>query len=214
MKITLDIPQSELEKLVAPAIAEPRIPLYGITWQQYEHFIEMFYGHHNLHLIYLKGVLEIVTLSPEHEMLKTMIARLLYVYADALNIDLFSCGSATCKSEATERGLEPDEAFCLGERKQFPDLAIEVIVTSGGIDKLEVYQGLKVAEVWFYKNEKFSVYSLKSDHSGYDAIAQSQIFPNLDLDIMAEYIRPEREPEMVRAWRKLVNSPNSSNNQL
>ncbi|CAD0226784.1 Uma2 family endonuclease [Planktothrix agardhii 1806] len=214
MKITLDIPQSELEKLVAPAIAEPRIPLYGITWQQYEHFIEMFYGHHNLHLIYLKGVLEIVTLSPEHEMLKTMIARLLYVYADALNIDLFSCGSATCKSEATERGLEPDESFCLGERKQFPDLAIEVIVTSGGIDKLEVYQGLKVAEVWFYKNEKFSVYSLKSDHSGYDAIAQSQIFPNLDLDIMAEYIRPEREPEMVRAWRKLVNSPNSSNNQL
>ena len=214
MKITLDIPQSELEKLVAPAIAEPRIPLYGITWQQYEHFIEMFYGHHNLHLIYLKGVLEIVTLSPEHEMLKTMIARLLYVYADALNIDLFSCGSATCKSEATERGLEPDESFCLGERKQFPDLAIEVIVTSGGIDKLEVYQVLKVAEVWFYKNEKFSVYSLNSDHSGYDAIAQSQIFPNLDLDIMAEYIRPEREPEMVRAWRKLVNSPNSSNNQL
>ncbi len=206
MKITLDIPQIELERLIAPAIAEPRIPLYGITWQQYQHFIALFSGHHNLHLTYLKGVLEIVTLSPEHEMLKNMIARLLYVYADALNIDLFSCGSATCKSEAAERGLEPDESFCIGQRQAFPDLAIEVIVTSSGIDKFEVYKGLRIAEVWFYKNEKFSLYGIKSDQTGYDAITQSQFFPNLDLDVMAKYIQPEREPEMVRAWRKLVNA--------
>ena len=99
MKITLDIPQIDLEKLIAPAIAEPRIPLYDITWQQYENFIEMFSGHQNLHLTYLQGVLEIVTLSPEHEMLKTLIARLLYIYADDLDLDLFSCGSATCKSQ-------------------------------------------------------------------------------------------------------------------
>jgi Uma2 family endonuclease len=204
MKITLDIPQTELEKLVAPAIAEPRIPIHGVTWQQYEHFIEVFYGHHNLHLTYLQGILEIVTLSPEHEMLKTIIARLLYVYADALNIDLFSCGSATYKSEATARGLEPDESFCIGSRKQFPDLAIEVIVSSGGIDKLEVYKGLEVTEVWFYKNEEFSVYRLTSNRSGYEAIAQSQFFPNLDLVLMTEYIQPNLEPEMVRAWRKRV----------
>ena len=204
MKITLDIPQIELEKLVAPAIAEPRIPVYDITWHQYQHFIEMFYGHHNIHLTYLQGVLEIVTLSPEHEMLKTTIARLLYVYADVMNIDLFSCGSATCKSEAAMRGLEPDESFCIGQRQTFPDLAIEVIVTSGGINKLEIYQGLRVAEVWFYKNEKFELYRLKSDYSGYDAIVQSQFFPSLDLDLMTGYIQPDREPEMVRAWRKLV----------
>jgi Uma2 family endonuclease len=201
---TLDIPQTELEKLIAPAIVESRIPLYGITWHQYENLIEMFYGHHNLHLTYLEGVLEIMTFSPEHEMLKIMIARLLYVYADALNIELFSCGSATCKSEDAERGLEPDESFSIGQRQQFPDLAIEVIVTSGGIDKLEVYKGLKVIEVWFYQNGTFSLYRLKSNNSGYDSISQSQFFPKLDLNLMAEYIHPDREPEMVRAWRKLV----------
>jgi Uma2 family endonuclease len=204
MKITLDIPQTELEKLVAPAIAEPRIPLYGVTWQQYQNLIEIFSGHHNLHLTYLQGALEIATLSPEHEMLKTMIARLLYVYADALNIDLFSCGSATCKSAATERGLEPDESFCIGERRAFPDLAIEVIVTRSGIDKLEVYQGLQVAEVWFYQHEKFSLYRLKPEGFGYDAMPRSQFFPHLDVDLMAAHIQPNREPEMVRAWRKLV----------
>ena len=206
MKITLDIPQIELEKLVAPAIAEPRIPLYGITWQQYENFIEMFSGHQNLHLTYLQGVLEIVTLSPEHEMLKTLIARLLYIYADALDIDLFSCGSATCKSHSTNRGLEPDESFCIGDRKQFPDLAIEVTVTSGGINKLEIYQGLQIPEVWFYQRDLFSLYRIKQDGSGYQEINQSQIFPNLDLNLMAQYIRPDREPEMVRTWRKFINN--------
>ncbi|WP_231662461.1 Uma2 family endonuclease [Pseudanabaena sp. 'Roaring Creek'] len=143
MKITLDIPQVELEKLIAPAIAEPRIALHDINWQQYQTFIDLFSGHQNLHLTYLKGALEIVTLSPEHEMLERMIARLiarlLYVYADVMNIDLFSCGSATCKSELTARGLEPDESFCIGQRQELPDLAIEITVTSGGIDKLEVY---------------------------------------------------------------------------
>jgi Uma2 family endonuclease len=206
MKITLDIPEVELERLIAPAIAEPRIALHNINWQQYQSFIEMFSGHQNHHLIYLKGTLEIVTLSPEHEMLKTLIARLLYVYADAINIDLFSCGSATCKSEVTARGLEPDESFCIGQRQEFPDLAIEITVTSGGIDKLEVYQGLGITEVWFYKNANFSLYRINSDRTGYNEIAQSQFFPNLDLNLMAAYIQPAREPEMVRAWRKLVST--------
>ncbi len=208
MKITLDIPQPDLEKLIASAIAEPRIPLYGITWQQYENFIEIFSGHQNLHLTYLQGVLEIVTLSPEHEILKTIIARLLYIYADALDIDLFSCGSATCKSPSTNRGLEPDESFCIGDRKQFPDLAIEVTVTSGGINKLEIYQGLQIPEVWFYQSDYFSLYHIKQDGSGYQKIAQSQIFPNLDLNLMAQYVCPDLEPEMVRAWRKFINSNN------
>ena len=206
MKITLDIPQVELEKLIAPAIAEPRIALYDITWQQYQTFIDLFSGHQNLHLTYLKGALEIVTLSPEHEMLKTLIARLLYVYADVMNIDLFSCGSATCKSELTARGLEPDESFCIGQRQELPDLAIEITVTSGGIDKLEVYQGLGITEVWFYQNGKFALYRINSDRSGYNAIDQSQFFPNLDLNLMIEYIQPDQEPAMVRAWRKLLST--------
>ena len=208
MKIPLDIPQPDLEKLIASAIAEPRIPLYGITWQQYENFIEIFSGHQNRHLTYLQGVLEIVTLSPEHEILKTIIARLLYIYADALDIDLFSCGSATCKSPSTNRGLEPDESFCIGDRKQFPDLAIEVTVISGGINKLEIYQGLQIPEVWFYQSDYFSLYHIKQDGSGYQKIAQSQIFPNLDLNLMAQYVCPDLEPEMVRAWRKFINSNN------
>jgi len=102
------------------------------------------------------------------------------------------------------RGLEPDESFCIGQRQEFPDLAIEITITSGGIDKLDVYQGLGITEVWFYQNGKFTLYRINSDRSGYNAIDQSQFFPNLDLNLMLEYIQPDQEPAMVRAWRKLL----------
>ncbi|WP_019498851.1 hypothetical protein [Pseudanabaena sp. PCC 6802] len=45
MKITLDIPQVELERLIASAIAEPRITLYDVNWQQYQNFIDLVSRH-------------------------------------------------------------------------------------------------------------------------------------------------------------------------
>ena len=54
--------------------------------------------------------------------------------------------------------------------------------------------------------DRSSLYRIKQYGSGYQEITQSQIFPNLDLKLMAQYIRPDREPEMVRAWRKFINS--------
>ena len=40
----------------------------------------------------------------------------------------------------------------------------------------------------------------------YEATDQSQFFPNLDLNLMIEYIRPDQEPEMARAWRLHLNA--------
>jgi hypothetical protein len=34
MRVTLDIPADELTKLMTPALAEPRIPLHGVSWEQ------------------------------------------------------------------------------------------------------------------------------------------------------------------------------------
>ena len=46
-----------------------------------------------------------------------------------------------------------DECYCLGELTEIPDIALEIAITSGGIDKLSVYQGLGVTEVWFLRME-------------------------------------------------------------
>ncbi|MEG4506483.1 Uma2 family endonuclease [Microcoleus sp. F6_B4] len=37
-------------------------------------------------------------------------------------------------------------------KKAIPDLAIEVVFTSGGIDKLQLYKRLGIPEVWFWED--------------------------------------------------------------
>jgi Uma2 family endonuclease len=203
MTIDLDL---KLSTAQATAQGEPRITLEQISWQQYEGFLSLIGPRPNLHLSYLQGTLEIMPLSLRHEALKAIIARLLYVYADVMGIDLFSCGSTTFKRAITAVGLEPDESYCLDRRKEYPDLAIEVVITSDGIDKLEIYRGLDVSEVWFWQDQNFSLYHLRADKSGYDRSSQSHLFPQLDFLLMTKYVLPEEEPQAVRAWQKLLSS--------
>jgi Uma2 family endonuclease len=57
-------------------------------------------------------------------------------------------GAWTLKSPPNQSGLEPDECYLVGDQdKPTPDLAIEVVWTSGGIDKLEIYGRLGIGEV-------------------------------------------------------------------
>ncbi len=204
MRVTLDIPPDELAKLVTPSLAEPRIPLHGVTWEQYEAMVTAVGSRPRLRMTYLEGLLEIMTISAEHEMLKKMIARLIEIYALEKDIDLFSCSSATYRSAAAARGLEPDESYCVGTRKELPDFAIEVVLTSGGLDKLKVYQGLGIPEVWFWQDGKLIVQRLQADGDAYAPVSRSVLLPDLDLDLLATYIRPEAEPQAVKAFRAIV----------
>ena len=128
-------------------IEEQRCVLPNIKWQQYESLLATLGDYRGLRLIYLEGTLEIFMPSPEHELLKKAIARLLERYAEELGIPLHGYGSTTFRREAMGRGLEPDECYCIGEFKEFPDFAVEINLTSGGVDKLAVYKGLGIPEV-------------------------------------------------------------------
>jgi Uma2 family endonuclease len=131
---------------------EQRLVLEGVTWEQYDALVALFMNQFPaLRMTYLEGTLELMTTSPEHERLKTIIARLIEAFAEELDVELNGYGSATFRKEAAARGLEPDECYCLGELHDVPDIALEIVLTSGGIDKLEVYQGLGVQEVWFWR---------------------------------------------------------------
>jgi Uma2 family endonuclease len=188
-------------------LTESRIVLPNVSWQHYETLIAIFGDRPRLRMTYLEGDLEMMTISPEHEMIKKIIARLLEIYALEQDIDLFSSGSATFRQEAAAKGLEPDESYCLGSRKEFPDLAIEVVLSSGNVDKLAVYRGLGVQEVWFWAAQRFSVYGLNATKSAYRLLEQSELFPDLDLALLATYIRPEEEPQALREFRQRIRNP-------
>lgn len=61
------------------------------------------------------------------------ISRLLEAYLEENRIRFWGLGSMILKGEDKQAGKEPDECYCLRTDKDIPDLAIEVIYTSGGI---------------------------------------------------------------------------------
>ncbi len=137
-----------IASLKTPLIdSEQRLVLSDIGWQQYETLRSTLDSVPGLRLTYFQGCLEFFMPSPEHEQLKSILGRLIELFSIETNTRLYACGSTTYRKQAKERGLEADESYCINQLKEFPDLAIEVTLTSGGIDKLAVYKGLEIPEV-------------------------------------------------------------------
>src|SRR5690606_38721212 len=105
-------------------------------------------------------------------------------------------GTTTWKDREAERGVQGDKAWVIGaEAKERPDLVLEVVVTSGGIDKLEVYRGLCVPEVWFWRGGLITVHVLRSER--YQRAERSALLPGFDLDLVARIV--DRCPDQTRA---------------
>lgn len=191
----------------SPSITEDqRVILPSVSWQQYEGLLSTLGDYPGLRLLYLQGNLEIFMPSPEHEMLKKVIARLLDRYAEEVDIPLHGYGSTTFRLEAKARGLEPDECYCVQILKDVPDFAIEVNLTSGGVDKLAIYQGLGVPEVLIWQDKQLQLYDLRNGNV--QIVTHSQFFPNLDVQLLADYIRPQDQPQAVKDFLGKLRSLN------
>jgi Uma2 family endonuclease len=170
-----------------PRDVDQRVVLHDVSWQDFELLLAMRGDRAGVRVTYLEGELELMSPSQSHESIKTTIARILEAYVLERGIDIGGYGSWTLKNVAKERALEPDECYIVGSApKTQPDLAIEVIWTSGGLDKLEVYRGLGVQEVWVWRANQIQVYELRSEQ--YQRIEQSTLFPDFDLDTVARCI--------------------------
>lgn len=181
---------------------EQRVTLNGITWEQYTRLSEIFVERFP-RMTYLEGTLEIImTTSIEHESLKKIITRLLETYAEERNLDLNGYGNATFKNQAGQRGVEPDECYCLGALKEVPDIALEIVVTSGGVSKLAVYQGLGVPEVWFWQEQRLVFYHLSVNGKDYLQSDRSLLFPGLDPELLISFIQIDRQTQAVKNYRQ------------
>ncbi|MBE9226962.1 Uma2 family endonuclease [Phormidium sp. LEGE 05292] len=154
-------------------------------------------------LTYLDGCLEIMSpLSEEHEEPRNTLGQLLEIYLRMKNIRFYGRGSITIGKKELAARKEPDESYCLGTRKSVPDLAIEVIVTSGGIEVLEIYRRVGVREVWFWQDGVISVYCLRE--TGYELVSNSEVLPELDLRSLEFYSRMADQYDAVNAFRDFL----------
>ena len=175
--------------------------LKDISWQKLEKILEEMGERRAARISYSDGWLEImVPLSDAHEEPKKTLGQLLEIYMRTKNIRFYARGSTTIGMKELGARKEPDESYCLGTRKSVPDLAIEVIVTSGGIDTLEIYRRVGVAEVWFWKDGVISVYCLRS--TGYDLVSKSELLPELDLRSLEFYSRMADQYDAVNDFMR------------
>jgi Uma2 family endonuclease len=182
---------------------DQRVTLNEVTWSDFELILQIRGDRAGVRMTYLNGVLELMTPSVDHEGIKKTIARLLEAYAEEKGIPFNGFGSWTLKNARRARALEPDECYSLSlGRPASPDLAIEVVWTSGGIDKLEVYRGLGVREVWFWREGGIEISVLTGDQ--YEPRERSVLLPDLDLVELARHIDPENQTESVRRYRQAL----------
>ncbi len=180
----------------APLMTDQRVMLWHINWSHYQALLEMRGEKSVPRISYLDGKAELMSPSRNHERIKKTLARLVEHYAVAKDIHLNGYGSWTLEDESEEAGAEADECYSIGQAGDVPDLAIEVIWTHGGLDKLEIYRRLGVGEIWVWEREKISVYVLR-DHS-YHEVETSPLLPEIDLELIAELAQLGDQLEAIR----------------
>ncbi|MEH2421409.1 MAG: Uma2 family endonuclease [Nostoc sp.] len=178
------IPQT-LNKITT--LQEQRFFLPGhYTWEEFEKLEALTADAPGLRITYLDGCVEFMTLGEQHEIIKSILAILLETYFFEIGINFIPVGSATRRAKEKGASFEPDESYYIGEKKENPDLAIEINITSGSIDKLEKYKRFQIPEVWFWENNQLSVYHLTNDN--YQQIPESQLLPELDISLLARCV--------------------------
>ncbi|HVS01436.1 MAG TPA: Uma2 family endonuclease [Thermoanaerobaculia bacterium] len=192
MATAAEVPPGEIV-----ASADQRIVLHGVPWQHFEAILALRGDGPVPRLTYLEGELELMTPARSHESVKKLLARMVELYALRAGLRLSAYGSWTLRNAPKERAIEPDECYVLGDasRKEVPDLAIEVIWTSGGVDKLEVFRGLGIGEVWQWRDGAIDIHGLEGDR--YTLLARSRAFPALDVPLLARLAGAEDQHEAL-----------------
>jgi Uma2 family endonuclease len=163
-------------------------------------------GEHSVpRLTYVEGTLEIMSPSRTHDEIKSYIGCLVEAWCLERGVEFTPYGSWTLKNKRDERGVEADECYVFGlepKRKRRPDLAIEVIWTSGGIDKLDVYRKLRVREIWFWQDGRVRVHALRGLH--YEPVAESEVLRGIDLALLVSFLDRPTASQAIREYRAVL----------
>jgi Uma2 family endonuclease len=187
--------RTTLEKL--EGLDEP-ILIDELSWREFK---AQLLSRPGVRLSFLDGVLEIRRRpGRKHETAKQRISTLVDLFLEYAGIDFTPTGSVTLESETGRVKREADLSYELGPNREFPDLAVEVVVTSGGINKLEAYKRLQIPEVWFWENGALRMYSLGAE--GYAEVDRSFVLPDLDIVLLVRCINIENHLQASRLWNR------------
>lgn len=191
-----------------------KLYLEDVSWDEYEELLEELEGKRHVRISYDNGRMEIMTLSPEHEVPSKLFGHFIQILTEELDLEYLSIGSTTLRRKSHLQGKEPDDCYYIGDLTRIfgkkrvdspPDLAIEVDVTSSTIDKMAIYAGLGVPEVWRYDNYQVEFHRLAGKR--YKQVATSALFPFLPPSVITDHLSigaTQGVNAMRRAFREWV----------
>lgn len=195
-----------------------KLQMSGVSWDEYEELLKELEGSRRVRISYDNGRMEIMTLSPEHEMPASLFGYLIQILTEELELEFVSIRSTTLKRKSQLQGKEPDDCFYIGDLDRIlgkkrldldfdspPDLAIEVDVTNLSLDKMAIYAGLGVPEVWRYDEYQVEFHRLAGKH--YKQVTTSGLFPFLSPLVNTDHLSigaAQGVNAMCRAFREWV----------
>jgi Uma2 family endonuclease len=196
------------------APAEARILLHGVSWETYELLLADHADRRAPRFTYERGELEIVSPSFEYERVAGVLADVVRIVAEELAIDFVAAGTMTVRRADLRRGFEPDASSYIQNVDRVrgltqidvrvdppPDLAIETDVTHSSLDKLPIYAGLGVPEVWRYQAGRVAIFLLQND--SYRESERSAALPIVTDDVLTRFARDDATLTRI-AWSRAL----------
>lgn len=179
--------------------AEQRFIIGDADWQAYEAILRALEGRH-IFITYEKGRLELMAPSWKHDRQSRLLGLLVHHLAEHLRVPILGGGSTTFRREDLERGLEPDQCFYVRncgtmrdveqidlQRDPPPDLAIEVEISQRLSDRLAVYAGIGVPELWRWDGHRLMICRLSAE-GRYVQRDRGDAFPQVTSEQMQQLI--------------------------
>lgn len=203
---------AEILEQIAALPDDRRLILHGKTWDEYQELLDELGEHRRVLVSFAEGVLEIMPLSYRHERYKEVIARLINVLADELELVMEPAGSTTLQLEVIARGAEPDTSFFIQHAAQMigqethdlsvdppPDLVVEIDIYHPSYSKEEIYARFGVPEFWSYDGQRFTMRRLVDEV--YIETESSLAFPFLKADELLAFIEESKTHGLSGAAR-------------
>ena len=184
-------------------LEEKLVTLPGVSWEQFKAIEAPLLDNRSVKLTYLAGVLEIMSpIGDKHEYVKRTLSYLLEAYMRSKGIRFYGRGGFTLEEPGYASGT-PDESYCIGTDKEIPDIVLEVIVSSGSINRKELYKPKRVPEVWFWKSQQLRIFQL-SQTGEYEEVTRSSFFPDLDIALLLKYIDYPDQYDAVNEFTQAI----------
>lgn len=191
---------------MATVVSPPErlVIVQGISWETYNRLIAEHGENGGTRFTYDEGVLEIMVLSSRHERPNRVLAALVEVIAEEMEIDIERLGSTTFRRADLRKGFEPDSCFYIGNAIRVrgrdeidlntdppPDLLIEVDITSESLDRFPIFAAVGVPEVWHCDGENVSFFRLHGVE--YIETTNSPTFPQLRGEVATKFLTESRQ---------------------